>query len=661
MITPTQFGTFTDNFHETGDHVHAWVLARARRHFADDARYKAEVTDRVSVERYREQRRHTYLAIVGPLADAPAGGPRAETTDVLEREGYSIRKLILRGRSGLYVTANAYFPTAHSETPRPGVLMVCGHAADGKAAPHYQRVCIDLVRAGMIVLIIDSPSHGEMVQCLDAHTGAPLVGLNTEEHSYLQLAASVLGRNIMREFINNARAGLDWLAAQPEVDAARLGVTGNSGGGHLTQALMMTDDRLQAAVSCCSQTTREHYLANGVRAFDGEQNYYGCIPAGLDYDDFFAAFAPRPLRIGAAAHDFFAIEGVLEAVERARRIYRVFDAEEQIDVCLAADEHHGYTAPLRRGCVEWFTRHLLGLAITPSDEDPPVETPETLLCTRSGQVMLDYPDGRSVLDLLRTEWQAVRHRTATAPPPTRLAMRRRLNLPPEIPAPNHVRRTVRHGQDGMTADRLFFFSEPGIIVTGVIYTPPTPVTQVILLLIPDGTEGQALYAGRIDSWLRHGRVVMVFDPRGTGAVRMRRRNIGQGLAFRSTEFRIANDHFMLGTSIAAQRTYDVLRACAYLRNRPDSPPRKPVAIEAHGWPAIYGLLAAAIDESVVAGALTGLPDSWGGLFEAEPRDPERYSEPLIVPELGGDIDIPDLLALAHRSSSPEPGPCQPRV
>jgi len=273
MITPTQFGTFTDNFHETGDHVHAWVLARARRHFADDARYKAEVTDRVSVERYREQRRHTYLAIVGPLADAPAGGPRAETTDVLEREGYSIRKLILRGRSGLYVTANAYFPTAHSETPRPGVLMVCGHAADGKAAPHYQRVCIDLVRAGMIVLIIDSPSHGEMVQCLDAHTGAPLVGLNTEEHSYLQLAASVLGRNIMREFINNARAGLDWLAAQPEVDAARLGVTGNSGGGHLTQALMMTDDRLQAAVSCCSQTTREHYLANGVRAFDGEQNY----------------------------------------------------------------------------------------------------------------------------------------------------------------------------------------------------------------------------------------------------------------------------------------------------------------------------------------------------------------------------------------------------
>ncbi len=643
MITPSIFKPFTDAYHETGQQVHDWVLNRARDHFAVDATRKALMTDRARFETYRDECRRRYLDIVGPLAEATEP-PRAETTGVLEREGYTIQKLIFRGRSGLYVTANAYFPAARSETPVPGVLMVCGHSAEGKAAPKYQRVCIDLVRAGFIVLIMDSPSHGEMVQCLDARSGEPLAGINTREHSYLQLAASVLNRNIMREFINNARAGLDLLASLPVVDATRLAVTGNSGGGHLTQALMMTDDRVQVALSGCSQTTRQKYLENGVRAYDGEQNYYGCIPAGLDYDDFFAAFAPRPVRIGAAAHDFYAIEGVLEILERARRIYRVFDAEDKIDVCIA-DEPHGYSAPLRRGCVEWFARHLLGKTVTPCDDDAPVEATETLQCTRSGQVILDVPDAPSVLDLLRDEWKTVRRRAAAAPPPTRLELRRRLSLPDAIDAPAHVRRTAYGVEAGITAERIFFFSEPGIIVTAVVYTPFVPVTQATLLLIPDGTQGQTPYMDRILERLTDGHLTMVFDPRGTGAVRMRQRNLGEGLAIKSTEFRVANDHFMVGTSIAARRVYDVLRACAYLQARAERPHSSPVEIEAHGWPAIYGLLAAAAADGVVAGALTGLPDSWEDLFLIENRDPDRFSEPLIVPGLRGDIDLAELRQL----------------
>lgn len=644
MITPSLFKPFTDGYHETAQQVPDWVLNRARDHFTADAARKAQITDRARFAAYRDACRQRYRDIVGPLAEATAS-PAAETTGILEREGYNIQKLIFKGRSGLSVTANAYFPAPPPEMPAPGVLMVCGHSAEGKAAPKYQQVCIDLVRAGFIVLIMDSLSHGEMVQCLDPRSGAAPGGTNGREHSYLQLAASVLNRNIMREFINNARGGLDLLASLPGVDTARLAVTGNSGGGHLTQALMMTDDRVRVALSGCSQTTREKYLENGVRAYDGEQNYYGCIPTGLDYDDFFAAFAPRPVRIGAAAHDYYAIEGVLEMFERARRCYRLFDAEDKIDICIA-DEPHGYSAPLRRGCVEWFTRHLLDKTVTPCHADAPVETPETLQCTRSGQIMLDYPDTPSALDLLREEWRTVRRRAAAKPPLTRRELCRRLALPAAVEAPAHVRRTACHVEAGMTAERIFFFSEPGMIVTGVVYTPAGPVTQTVLLLIPDGTQGQTPYLDRIRERLTGGHQVMVFDPRGTGAVRMRQRNAATGLAFKSTEFRVANDHFMLGTSIAARRAYDALRAAAWLRGRAGGAQPSLVQIEAHGWPAIYGLLAAAAGDGVTAGPMTGLPDSWEAVFAKESRDPDRFSEPLVVPALRGDIDLADLRRMA---------------
>ena len=644
MITLANFMPYTDQYHETGNQVHEWVLNRARAHFAADARRKAGITDREGFQTYRDECRQHYLGMVGPLSDA-AGAPATEITGILERDGYTVRKLIMQGRSGLYIAANAYFPAALPGQPVPGVLMVCGHSRDGKAAPLYQQVCIDLVRIGLVVCIIDSPGHGELVQCVDPHSGAPLAGTNTLEHSYLQLAASVLSRNIMREFINNARTGLDWLAAQPEVDAARLAVTGNSGGGHMTQALMMVDDRVQVAMSCCSQTTREKYLENGVRAYDGEQNYYGCIPAGLDYDDFFAAFAPRPLRIGAAAHDYFAIEGVLEAVERARRIYRLFDAEDQIDCYIAPDEHHGYTAPLRRGCVEWFARHLSGKTVAAPAADPTAESPETLQCTRSGQVRLDYPDAPSILDLLRQEWDAVRQRASSG---TRSLedLRQRLDLPAAIEPPAHVRRTARATEQGVTADRIFFFSEPGIIVTGVVYSCLPSPARATLLLIPDGTAGQDPYRQRISERVANGELVLVFDPRGIGAVQMRRRNQGQGLAHKSTEFRLANDHFLLRTSLASRRVFDVLRASAYLRSRPDVSAEQPVEIEAHGWPALYGLLAAAVGEAVIAGPMTGLPESWEALFTVCDRHAEPFAESLIVPALRGEWDLDDLRRLA---------------
>ncbi len=644
MIKLSKFAPFTDGFYDTGDQVHGWVMSSAKKHFYSEKRRKERLSTVEDVRYYQQGKRRLFMESIGGL---PAERTPLKTieTGSLARDGYTIRKLIYQSMPSMYVTGNLYLPDGIKK-PVPGVLMGCGHTREGKAAPVYQKVAIDLVRAGFPVFIIDSPSHGEMLQCVDPETGEPAAGLTTREHSHLQLSASVTGHNVMRYFLWNAIRGMDLLCERPEVNPERVGVTGNSGGGHLTQALMMAEPRLAAAMSCCSQSTRESYMDTGVRAYDGEQNFFGCVSSGLDYDDFLSSIAPRPVRIGAAEYDYFAIEGVIEAYERVSSIYRIYGAEGNVDLCIAQGERHAYSAPLRRGCVEWFARHLQGRSLKPALAEPETEPPELLQCTQTGQVMNEFSDARSIIDLNHDHW--LKTREAQIPKEImagRQWLRKQLGIPHKCEK-LRLRRTRTVQQETYTSENVFFFSEPGIIVTAVLYKPHGALSGAALLLIPDGTEGQEPYKEEIKRLLESKKMVMVFDVRGTGAVRMRKRNRAEGYAIKSTEFRVANDHFMLGTSLAAKRAFDVLRAIEFLRVEAGSDQGIPIELSAHGAPAIWGLLAAASKGDLDACSFSGIPDSWETAFSYRPPERNSVSEPLIVPELSGEADIDDLMKLA---------------
>ena len=630
-----KFGAFTDGFYETGNQVHGWIKRRADEYFEAEKQRKENLRTGEDVRNHQQKKRRLFFDSIGGLPQRQTPIETVETGR-LERDGYTIKKIVYQSMPSVYVAGNLYLPRSITP-PAPGVFMGCGHTREGKAAPIYQKVCIDLVRAGFIVLIIDSPSHGEMLQCLDPETGDPTVGWTTREHSHMQLSASVIGYNIMRYFVWNAMRGIDLLCDLPEVDSTRIGVTGNSGGGHLTQALMMSDPRVAAAMSCCSQTTRASYLDTGIRAYDGEQNLFGCIPRGLDYDDFLSAIAPRPVRIGAAEYDYFAIEGVMETYGRVKKLYQICGAGENVDLCLAKGEKHAYSAPLRRGCVEWFGRHLLGQNLDPAYSDPDTEPPETLQCTETGQVMSEYGDARSILDLNREVWENLRRSDSKANL-TQQQLCKRLRFPKK-PITLRPRVTAKNEMDRCTGEHVFFFSEPDITVTAVLYRP-LETAGATLLLIPGGTEGQGPYVGKISSLIAEERLVMVFDPRGTGAVRMRSRNTGEGYEFRSTEFRVANDHFMLGTSLASRRAFDVLRALEFLRTRYGFSGQGEIDLIAHGAPSLWGLTAAAVDGDMGNCSFSGLPDTWAEAFTNCPPARERISESFILPELEGAFDVP---------------------
>lgn len=71
-------------------------------------------------------------------------------------------------------------------------------------------------------------------------------------------------------------AGVDWLLAQGGIDAGRMGVTGGSYGGYLTNWIIGQTDRFRAAISGRSTANRySHYGYSDVGSFTGDWHFGG--------------------------------------------------------------------------------------------------------------------------------------------------------------------------------------------------------------------------------------------------------------------------------------------------------------------------------------------------------------------------------------------------
>jgi len=71
--------------------------------------------------------------------------------------------VIFESRPNFPVPANLYVPKG-GKSPAPGVVGVCGHSANGKAAEPYQSFAQGLARLGYVCLIIDPIGQGERFQ-----------------------------------------------------------------------------------------------------------------------------------------------------------------------------------------------------------------------------------------------------------------------------------------------------------------------------------------------------------------------------------------------------------------------------------------------------------------------------------------------------------------
>lgn len=634
------FETGVDGFVDVGNQLTDYLRRRERPHFERERETKRAIDSVEAFERRRDRVRQSFLDSIGGLPDR-SDDPNGTVIETIEREGYRVELLTLEPAPGVHVTANCYVPDGTG--PHPAVLFLCGHVPAAKTDELNQRACIELARNGVVVLILDPIGQGERGQFDDPAAHPAHVTSGVFAHSKLGQQCYWAGQNILRYMLSEARCGIDHLRARPAVDPDRIGVTGTSGGGTQTQALTLVEDRLAAAAPCCSVSERSEWLRTG-KSEDPEGRPYGAITRGLGYDDFLTGIAPAPVCVGAAASDFFPIEGAEETAERVRRVYDRYDAEENFEL-LVRDGGHASVFDFGERIFEWFCDVLDAGPYEPVD-DPDTLAEERLQCTDGGSVREAFPDERWISDLIadslsgRTATRTVDRETLADRLRDRLDVdRERCRIRP--------RTTAREDYEGLTVERVFFPSErdPDVVVAGVLVTDPDADTaSPAVVCYEDGTGELPDRADDVAELARRHGAALVFDPRGVGAVRHRDSPTWYATSANDyhevygAEHTLAHEALLLETSLFGGRIFDVSRAAEYLRDATDS---ESVSLVGEGVGAYHVLYAAVLDERVNRVELHDLGPSFR---ERVTSAGDEYDPRLTAYDLIDGCDVPHCLA-----------------
>jgi len=577
------------------------VYARSARYFAqgDAARDALKTPDAVRA-RQTEIRRFIIESIGGlPSSDTPLN---ARITGTVEGSGFTIEKLIFESRPRHFVTANLYLPA--QRTGRSGaVLFLSGHHNTAKQVAEYQIVCQTLVQSGLIVLAQDPIGQGERLSYYDAETKRTLIRPGTGEHDHAGAQARLVGDQIARYFLHDAMRGIDYLVTRTEVDPARIGITGNSGGGTQTSLVMMADPRIAAAAPATFITSREAYQWTG-QPQDAEQNWFGFTRAGFDHEDILLAMAPKPVLVLAVTSDFFPIEGTRRTVARARRIWQLHDRADRF--ALFEDQsRHVYTPALARTAAQFFARHLLDNPTPPASLTPQAMPEEKLHATETGQVRGELPGAEFVHDAnvaRLAEFESARKKLPLAQQKARALewLREHVFRDRESVELNPRRLEERTTIDEMSVDVTFWYSQPRLANLGMLFRSRnhSSALPVTLAIWDNGTEALSRHAAWIREECARGRAVFVVNLAGMGPLKpdpVNNRTESAPATFR----KLGDDLSFIGDSLVALRTYETLRSLDVLATFPGLA-TDGVRVYAQGRMGLHGRLAAALDPRIIA-------------------------------------------------------------
>jgi hypothetical protein len=466
------------------------------------------------------------LTMLGGLPDARTP-LNAQITGRIQMDGFHIEKLLFESVPGLFVTALVYVPDG-PRAPRPAVLVPCGHSANGKA--HYHPLCQRLARRGYIAICWDPIGQGERSQFWDTTRGRSRYNLICGEHAILGNLAYLAGTNLARWEVWDGIRALDYLLTRDDVDRTRISITGTSGGGFQTALIAALDRRIHAAAPSCFITALPMRVSN--RIFkdpdsDPEQDPAGMIANGVDHAGLMVLMYPRPVFVAAAVLDFFPIEGARSTFREAAALYRRFGHGDRIGM---VEGYHGHDFSVEnQAAAIAFLDRFNGLPVTRDLPATAKLDDRALQVTRSGQVLVDYPESRSLLDEIRDYYRAHGDRQV----PTISGLYRGAGYPginqwrvaPYRGANTTGRAILWEAAgaatvDGVAIDKYVLHHSDGLVMPLLHLHGPGRSGRVLLWI---GDHGKA-NAGDLETVKKHiadGYDVVSFDGRGLGETRMR--------------------------------------------------------------------------------------------------------------------------------------------
>ncbi len=297
----------------------------------------------------------------------------------VERDEYTVEKVYFESAPGFFVTGNLYRPKGKTGK-MPAVLFAHGHWKDARLSEAaedavrreiaigaerfeeggrsiFQAMCVQLARMGCVVWQWDMMSDSDAVQlsALTVHRFAkqrPDMA-KTENWELYSAQAEAHLQSIMGLQTLNAIRSLDFVLGLPDVDPARVAVTGASGGGTQTMILTALDPRITLSFPAVMVSTA---MQGGCTCENAS-----LLRINTGNIEFAALAAPRPQGM-TTANDWtreMATKGFPELLAHYKTVAGTTNL-----VMLHRGEHfqHNYNAVARSAFFTWVNQHFkLGL------------------------------------------------------------------------------------------------------------------------------------------------------------------------------------------------------------------------------------------------------------------------------------------------------------
>jgi uncharacterized protein len=262
-----------------------------------------------------------------------------------KQAGYTVENVALETAPGFYLCGNLYLPEKREKMP----IILCTHGhgpmndplAHGRFTEAMQKRSGALARMGCAVFAYEMVGYGESAIAGWKH--------------------GVSGQDLRLQLWNSIRA-LDFMLTLPGVDATKVAVTGESGGGTQAFLLAAVDGRVTASMPCVQVSS---WFYGGCMCESG-------LPIHVRPDhvtnnaEVAAVIAPKPLLVISDGKDWTQNVPTLD-LPHLKRIYGLFGKEDAVENAHFADEGHDY-GPSKRAAMYRFVGKTFALNDTKADE-----------------------------------------------------------------------------------------------------------------------------------------------------------------------------------------------------------------------------------------------------------------------------------------------------
>ncbi len=317
-----------------------------------------------TVNEWQPQRMNIRETLVNVMGNLPPR-PKSTLTKVLsveDRGTYTLEKFEFDNQAGAVVPGYLLIPK-NGKSKHPAIYYCHWHGGNydlGKqeifATHHTPQVPAEVLTGmGYAVIAIDAYCFGE-------RSGKGPGGPN-ETGSAEELSTSKyelwMGRSLWAMMVRDDLMALEYLLARPEIDAARVAVTGISMGATRSWWMMALDERIKTgvAVGCLTRyqdlVSEQHLKAHGIYYF---------VPGFLKYFDTEAVIsliAPRPILFMTGDEDAGSPVSGIEKIESVvQRIYNLHNSEAEFRSIIYPNTGHVYTPDMWEKMKEWIALKL---------------------------------------------------------------------------------------------------------------------------------------------------------------------------------------------------------------------------------------------------------------------------------------------------------------